>query len=256
MRVLWGLFATSLLVGLSGAVAPGPLLTAVIGDVARTGFWTAPLLVLGHALLELVTVLALARGLARAIRNPTVLRTIAALGGITLLVLGGDLARSAWIGAVHLDEAQTASAAALPILTGVVVSVSNPYWVLWWVNGRRRLHGPGAPPRDRRAGRLLRWPHHGRLRLVRADSTAPQRRTAALRRRGLSVRYRPRRRLSHGHGPVLHCPCHPVGTVGANDAGGMSAPTHSRSGRRRSVHTHTVYRIASQSARLGNPQCT
>ncbi len=132
MRVLWGLFATSLLVGLSGAVAPGPLLTAVIGDVARTGFWTAPLLVLGHALLELVTVLALARGLARAIRNPTVLRTIAALGGITLLVLGGDLARSAWIGAVHLDEAHTASAAALPLLTGVVVSVSNPYWVLWW----------------------------------------------------------------------------------------------------------------------------
>ena len=133
MRVLWGLFATSLLVGLSGAVAPGPLLTAVIGDVARTGFWTAPLLVLGHALLELVTVLALARGLARAIRNPIVLRTIAALGGITLLVLGGDLARSAWIGAVHLAEAQTASAAALPILTGVIVSVSNPYWVLWWV---------------------------------------------------------------------------------------------------------------------------
>ena len=133
MRVLWGLFATSLLVGLSGAVAPGPLLTAVIGDVARTGFWTAPLLVLGHALLELVTVLALAQGLARAIRNPAVLRTIAALGGITLLVLGGDLARSAWIGAVHLDEVQTASAAALPILTGVIVSVSNPYWVLWWV---------------------------------------------------------------------------------------------------------------------------
>ena len=133
MRVLWGLFATSLLVGLSGAVAPGPLLTAVIGDVARTGFWTAPMLVLGHALLELVTVLALARGLARAIRNPAVLRTIAALGGITLFVLGGDLARSAWVGAVHLDEVQTASAAALPILTGVVVSVSNPYWVLWWV---------------------------------------------------------------------------------------------------------------------------
>ena len=129
MRVLWGLFATSLLVGLSGAVAPGPLLTAVIGDVARTGFWTAPLLVLGHALLELVTVLAMAR----AIRNPAVLRTIAALGGITLLVLGSDLARSAWIGAVYLDEVQTASAAALPILTGVIVSVSNPYWVLWWV---------------------------------------------------------------------------------------------------------------------------
>ena len=133
MRVLWGLFATSLLVGLSGAVAPGPLLTAVIGDVARTGFWTAPLLVLGHALLELVTVLALARGLARAIRNPTVLRAIAALGGIVLLVLGGDLVRAAWIGAVQLEEVQTASAAALPMLTGVVVSVSNPYWVLWWV---------------------------------------------------------------------------------------------------------------------------
>ena len=132
MRATWGLFATSLLVGLSGAVAPGPLLTAVIGDVARTGFWAAPLLVLGHALLELFVVLALARGLARVIRHPTVLRTIAALGGITLLVLGADLARAAWTGAVQLGEAPAASAAALPILTGVVVSVSNPYWVLWW----------------------------------------------------------------------------------------------------------------------------
>ena len=172
MRVLWGLFATSLLVGLSGAVAPGPLLTAVIGDVARTGFWTAPLLVLGHALLELVTVLALARGLARAIRNPAVLRTIAALGGITLLVLGGDLARSAWIGAVHLDEAQTASAAALPILTGVCREREQSLLGALVGNGRRRLHGAGAPPRDCGAGRLLRWPHHGRLRLVRADSPA------------------------------------------------------------------------------------
>ena len=222
MRVLWGLFATSLLVGLSGAVAPGPLLTAVIGDVARTGFWTAPLLVLGHALLELVTVLALARGLARAIRNPTVLRAIAALGGIALLVLGGDLARAAWTGAVHLDEAQNSLSYGpahshwrrrerKQSLLGALVG-----------NGRRRLHGPGAPPRDRRAGRLLRWPHHGRLRLVRADSTAPQRRTATLRRRGLSVHHRTRRRVSHGHGPVLHRPRHSLGTVGADHASGMS----------------------------------
>ncbi|MAG36540.1 MAG: lysine transporter LysE [Dehalococcoidia bacterium] len=132
MGALWGLFATSLLLGLSGAIAPGPLLTAVIGDVARTGFWAAPLLVLGHALLELLVVLALARGLARAIRRPTVLRTLAALGGITLLALGGDLVRAGWTGAVHLGEVRAAQASAWPVLTGVVVSVSNPYWVLWW----------------------------------------------------------------------------------------------------------------------------
>ena len=132
MSALWGLFATSLLVGLSGAIAPGPLLSAVIAGTARSGFWAAPLLVLGHVLLELAVVLALARGLAEAVRRPRVLRTTAALGGGALFLMGADMIRAAWLGGIEVAGTEAAAGAARPIITGIVVSLGNPYWVLWW----------------------------------------------------------------------------------------------------------------------------
>ncbi len=42
---LWVIFTTAFLIGLSGALLPGPLLTVAISESARQGFWTGPLLV-------------------------------------------------------------------------------------------------------------------------------------------------------------------------------------------------------------------
>ena len=74
---LLAIFTTAFVVGFSGAMMPGPLLTVTIGESARRGFSAGPLLVLGHAVLELVLILALVGGLSIYLTRTAVTHTIA-----------------------------------------------------------------------------------------------------------------------------------------------------------------------------------
>jgi len=62
MGYLW-IFALSFTIALSGALAPGPLLAAVISQSARQGAKIGPLIILGHAAVELVMVIFIVVGL-------------------------------------------------------------------------------------------------------------------------------------------------------------------------------------------------
>jgi threonine/homoserine/homoserine lactone efflux protein len=95
-NTLAAIFTTSLMVGLSGTLMPGPLLTVIISRSAQTGFWQGPLLILGHAIAELAIVLALTAGVSRLLKRNTVAGFIGLLGGAFLLWMGLDIARSAW----------------------------------------------------------------------------------------------------------------------------------------------------------------
>ena len=57
------IFVSSFIVGLSGAMMPGPLLAVTIRHASVRGFSAAPLLVLGHAILEAALVCLLLFGL-------------------------------------------------------------------------------------------------------------------------------------------------------------------------------------------------
>jgi threonine/homoserine/homoserine lactone efflux protein len=82
---LLAIFTTAFVVGFSGAMMPGPLLTVTIGESARRGFSAGPLLVLGHAVLELVLILALVGGLSIYLTRTAVTHTIAIFGGAFLI---------------------------------------------------------------------------------------------------------------------------------------------------------------------------
>lgn len=134
MTKLAAIFATSMMVGLSGTLMPGPLLTVTISRSAQRGFWQGPLLIVGHAIAELALVLALTAGLSRLLKRRAVAGLIGLLGGAFLLWMGLDIVRSAWWGTVSLDlaSAERSGARMGPVLAGALVSASNPYWVLWW----------------------------------------------------------------------------------------------------------------------------
>lgn len=130
---LAAIFFTAFLMGFSGAMMPGPLLTINISESCRRGFLAGPLLVLGHGILELFLVVGLTLGLAPVLINPTVKGSIAIAGGAVLLWMGYGMARDAWQKRISLDLAeQTPNAGMHPIMAGAIISLSNPYWILWW----------------------------------------------------------------------------------------------------------------------------
>ncbi len=134
---IWLIFATSLLVGYSGALMPGPLLTVTVSESARRGFRMGPLLVAGHGVAEVLLLVALALGLSRLLDLGVVRGAIALLGGLVLLWMGYGIIRAVWRREVSISgklvgSSAPAVAANRHLLTGALVSVSNPYWIIWW----------------------------------------------------------------------------------------------------------------------------
>jgi threonine/homoserine/homoserine lactone efflux protein len=127
------IFSTSFIVGLSGALMPGPLLTLTISEVARHGFWAGPLLVLGHGLLELSLVIALIFGLNRILDNETVAGVIGMVGGVVLIYMGLSTLQEGWnrVAMPSMSD-MSADLKRKSVLSGMLVSIANPYWVIWW----------------------------------------------------------------------------------------------------------------------------
>jgi len=130
---LFLIFGTSFVVGLSGAMMPGPLLAVTITEVARRGVRAGPLLILGHGIVELLLVVALVWGLSEVLGQSLVTGIIGVVGGLFLLGMAFALLRQARR-AVALLEAnpQPARPVRWLVATGALLSVANPFWLIWW----------------------------------------------------------------------------------------------------------------------------
>jgi len=135
MGPLFYLFLTAFAIGFSGALSPGPVLTATISEVMKRGFWAGPLIVLGHAILEFLLLLAIVAGLGDFLKLPMVLRVLGTVGGTVLIAMGTHLFLTArrTVDQLQNTRGQPANAVRGPILTGVVTSIAHPFWILWWV---------------------------------------------------------------------------------------------------------------------------
>ncbi|MBI4236063.1 MAG: LysE family transporter [Chloroflexi bacterium] len=138
------IFLTSFLVALSGAATPGPVLTVVIGEAARRGFWAGPLIVAGHAILELVTVALVASGIRLLDPQGPLVAAISILGAVALFWIAWGLLRTARRSRMaNLVPQRTARTPAQGLSQGwhrgglvgmgIVVSLANPYWTIWWL---------------------------------------------------------------------------------------------------------------------------
>jgi threonine/homoserine/homoserine lactone efflux protein len=131
MLTLITILATSFVIALSGAAMPGPLMSVTISESARKGFVTGPLLILGHNLLELALVILLLFGLAPVLKQEWVFAAIAIIGGLMLGWMGIGMLQAIPSLSMRTDV-QTKGGSHL-VLTGMFVSISSPYWSLWWV---------------------------------------------------------------------------------------------------------------------------
>jgi len=131
MLSLWGIFITSFIVALSGALMPGPMLTVTISQSATRGWVVGPLVVLGHGILELSLVVAIVYGLGQFLARASVIGAIGIIGGVVLLWMGGSMLWSARKVSLVL-EGKKGTVSLHPIWAGILSSLSNPYWTVWW----------------------------------------------------------------------------------------------------------------------------
>src|SRR5512144_2717484 len=102
-------YATFMLISLSGALSPGPLTAMAISEGARAGRWAGSRLALGHALVEIPLVFGIAYGLGTWLRQPLVSGLVGLVGSAVLLWMGYGLAMGAWRGQLQLSGAGNAA---------------------------------------------------------------------------------------------------------------------------------------------------
>lgn len=123
-----------ILISLSGALAPGPLLFTNLSNAPRWGWKGGIWLSLGHSCIELPVILLIAFGLSYAIYLPLVQIIIASLGCVVLIIFGLLQIRDSLSPNEQVDQVDLAKSKPTrhPFLIGLIFSAFNPFFIVWW----------------------------------------------------------------------------------------------------------------------------
>jgi threonine/homoserine/homoserine lactone efflux protein len=124
---------SSFMLALSGALVPGPLFTLTISESAKRGFIAGPLLILGHGILEVSIVLLIFLGVSPYLLTDGARIVVSIAGGITLIFMGGMMLKDIRKMKLEFKAGGTVSGGMHPVLAGILGSISNPYWIIWWL---------------------------------------------------------------------------------------------------------------------------
>ena len=126
------LFASAFVVALSGALMPGPLLTVTVAHSPRFGWTFGPLAILGHAILELGLISLVFLGAGPLLKSGTVQSLVGLVGGAILIWMSWGMVVMARGGGGTGTEKGTVEGGNRAVWLGILTSISNPYWTLWW----------------------------------------------------------------------------------------------------------------------------
>lgn len=137
-----GVFLQSLLLGFSGAIVPGPLFAVTLKQALLYGWAAGLLLAVGHMIAELALLGVLRAGLGGMLRRPLVTRVIGIIGGMVLLYFAwGMIMVKLPHGSGHGVATTVAMSAGTLTLQGIILTLINPYWYLWWATAGVGLIG-------------------------------------------------------------------------------------------------------------------
>jgi threonine/homoserine/homoserine lactone efflux protein len=117
-------FIASFLVGLTGAVSPGPMSASILGMSHKKPLLSTAGLVAGHGIVEAAIIVGIIFGLS----SLPFQTEIALLGCATIVILGVMQFMSEPEKKTARDEG-----AGGPFVAGIVLTLSNPYWWIWWL---------------------------------------------------------------------------------------------------------------------------
>jgi threonine/homoserine/homoserine lactone efflux protein len=116
-----------ILISLSGVMAPGPVTAAALAHGTKSKN-SGALMAVGHGLIEIPLIFLLMVGLDRLIKNHHAKIAIGITGGAFLLWMGSSML--AQIKKANFDFA--ANVKTKPLITGILLSATNPYFLFWW----------------------------------------------------------------------------------------------------------------------------
>jgi threonine/homoserine/homoserine lactone efflux protein len=123
---------TAFLVGFSGAIVPGPMLTVSMTEAIKKGYRAGTSVVFGHVIAETGMIVLLALGLSQIIGLKAPFIAICIIGGAFLVFMGVNLIKSGQRNAsIEIAEEEPKFVHG-PIYGGLITSVSNPYFFMWW----------------------------------------------------------------------------------------------------------------------------
>ena len=116
-------------VSASGVMAPGPLFAANISYGLRDGVKSGIKMAIGHTIVEFPLVILLGIGVFSLEIFPEFRVLISILGAITLFAFAFMQIKTA----LQKKEDSTSNLKQGPLVTGIVLSALNPFFIIWWL---------------------------------------------------------------------------------------------------------------------------
>ena len=115
------------IISISGAMQPGPV-TATAITMGTRSRWAGSLLAVGHGIVEFPLMVLIIFGLGAIFQKTSAQIVIGILGGLALLYMAYGMFKTV----SRSVDIQAGAKKDKPILAGIVLTVSNPYFLIWW----------------------------------------------------------------------------------------------------------------------------
>ncbi|MBN1902379.1 LysE family transporter [Candidatus Sumerlaeota bacterium] len=116
----------AVLISLSGVMAPGPVTAITVGKGNESPHAGA-FISFGHGIVEFPLMIALFFGFKMIINITFIQVAIGILGGLFLLFMGAGMLKD-----INAPDVKSKEDPHPPIITGMLLSIGNPYFLLWW----------------------------------------------------------------------------------------------------------------------------
>lgn len=121
-------FIFSFLIGLTGALAPGPTLIATIKSSIDTGWTAGPKITLGHIAIEAIFAAIIIFGISAVVSSYT--NIIAVSGGVAMAGFGFLNIKEGFRTMPGVSDKKPVNS---PVAAGIITAAANPFFWLWWL---------------------------------------------------------------------------------------------------------------------------
>ena len=116
----------AVLISLSGVLAPGPI-TAITVEKGNKSPHAGAFVAIGHGIVEFPLIISIFYGFGYLLKLNYVKEVIAFVGGLFLSFMGISMFRS-----IKQIDVNYKKSTHLPIIDGILLSLGNPYFLIWW----------------------------------------------------------------------------------------------------------------------------